>query len=177
MWKAVVQNDAAFDGQFFYAVNSTGIFCRPSCHSRVPSRGNVRYFATAQEARAAGFRPCKRCRSDLPAYHPDREAAEEIRQFIDGCWQYPDRLEAGWRTLGLSRHRAGELFRDAFGLTIGSYIEQRRFRFVIDRLAGTHQPVVDIACEAGFGSLSAFYRFFRKHAGQSPAVYRREHQR
>ncbi len=77
MWLAVSQNDASADGLFFYAVSSTGVFCRPSCKSRRPKRENVRYFKTAEQAMAAGFRPCKRCRSDLADYRPVRDIAEK----------------------------------------------------------------------------------------------------
>ena len=65
MWKAVSENDPSYDGILFYAVKSTGIYCRPSCKSKIPKRENVCFFDTAEKARAAGFRPCKRCRSDL----------------------------------------------------------------------------------------------------------------
>ncbi|MCL6516792.1 Ada metal-binding domain-containing protein [Alicyclobacillus sp.] len=60
-WRAIVNCDAAFDGQFFYGVTSTGVFCRPSCRSRTPRRENVRIFHSNREAQAAGFRPCKHC--------------------------------------------------------------------------------------------------------------------
>ena len=62
MWKAVTSCDAALDEQFFYAVKTTGIYCRPSCKSRAPLRENVLYFETGEDACHAGFRPCKRCR-------------------------------------------------------------------------------------------------------------------
>ena len=79
MWEAVQRSDASYDGLFFYAVKTTGIFCRPSCKSKPPKRENLCYFASGEEARAAGFRPCKRCRSDLLEYQPMREIAAEIR--------------------------------------------------------------------------------------------------
>lgn len=66
LWKAIVNGDLSYDGRFFYGVNTTGVFCRPSCNSRKPKREHVRIFSTIREAMAAGFRPCKRCRPDLP---------------------------------------------------------------------------------------------------------------
>lgn len=83
MWKAVADNDAAYDGIFFYAVKSTGIYCRPSCKSKRPKQENVCFFDTAAQAKAAGFRPCKRCRSDLPDYQPGREIAVKAKQLLD----------------------------------------------------------------------------------------------
>ncbi|MBN3813371.1 Ada metal-binding domain-containing protein, partial [Paraburkholderia sp. Ac-20347] len=61
-WAAVEARDASADGQFFYAVRTTGVFCRPSCASRLPRRENVEFFVDADAARAAGYRECKRCR-------------------------------------------------------------------------------------------------------------------
>ena len=65
-WAAVVARDPAADGRFFYSVRTTGVYCRPSCAARQPNPKNVQFHATAAEARAAGFRPCKRCRPDEP---------------------------------------------------------------------------------------------------------------
>ncbi len=59
-WKAIVENDKSYDGEFFYAVRTTGIFCRPSCKSRPPKRENIRLFKTAEQALAEHFRPCKK---------------------------------------------------------------------------------------------------------------------
>ncbi|MFT8872347.1 MAG: Ada metal-binding domain-containing protein [Sporolactobacillus sp.] len=75
-WKAVGRNDASYDGRFVYAVSSTGIFCRPSCASKLPLREHVRFFSSTAQAVKAGFRPCKRCRSDLPVYRPAAELAQ-----------------------------------------------------------------------------------------------------
>ena len=61
-WKVVIENDNSFDECFFYAVKSTGIFCRPSCRSKPPLQNNVEFFHTSEEAVKAGYRPCKRCR-------------------------------------------------------------------------------------------------------------------
>ena len=83
MWEAVQRSDASYDGLFFYAVKTTGIFCRPSCKSKPPKRENLCYFASGEEARAAGFRPCKCCRSDLLEYQPMREIAAEIKARLD----------------------------------------------------------------------------------------------
>lgn len=68
---SVLECDGAYDGRFFYAVRSTGVYCRPSCKSRPPKPENVEYFDSAAEAESAGYRPCKRCRPDVPDYDPD----------------------------------------------------------------------------------------------------------
>ncbi len=65
-WLAVQRRDPAFDGLFWYSVKSTGVYCKPSCGARTPLRKNVAFHASGAAAEAAGFRPCKRCRPDLP---------------------------------------------------------------------------------------------------------------
>src|SRR4051812_10340457 len=82
-WAAVVARDARFDGRLFYAVTTTGVFCRPSCGSRRPLRTNVRFFASSADAAKSGFRACKRCK---PAeHHLEGNLFEEIRRLIDAA--------------------------------------------------------------------------------------------
>ena len=78
-WDAVVHCDPTYDGQFFYGVKTTGIFCRPSCKSKTPLRENVEFFDEAAVASARGMRPCKRCRPDLLDYAPTRELLSKIK--------------------------------------------------------------------------------------------------
>src|SRR3979411_1691071 len=66
-WEAVERRDRAADGAFFYAVSTTGVYCRPSCAARLPRRENVSFHASPAAAEKAGFRPCRRCRPDQPA--------------------------------------------------------------------------------------------------------------
>src|SRR5258706_14793296 len=73
-WTAVVARDSRAAGKFFYAVRTTGIYCRPSCGSRRARPENVRFYATATDAARAGFRPCKRCKPDQPALDPQHAA-------------------------------------------------------------------------------------------------------
>ncbi len=85
--RAVEKSDATFDGRFVFGVTSTGIYCRPSCPSRVPKPENTRYFTSVRRAQAAGFRPCKRCHPDAATgENPGRAAAERARALIkDGA--------------------------------------------------------------------------------------------
>ncbi|WP_017185789.1 Ada metal-binding domain-containing protein [Alkalibacillus haloalkaliphilus] len=86
MWEATTTCNSAYDGVFFYAVKTTGIFCRPSCKSRVPNRENISFYSNAANARKAGYRPCKRCRPDLKSiitYDPLEIVIEETMQIIE----------------------------------------------------------------------------------------------
>ncbi|MDA3849511.1 Ada metal-binding domain-containing protein [Lactobacillus delbrueckii] len=85
MWQAVQTCDPAYDGEFFYAVQTTRIFCRPSCKSKCPRRNNVEYFKRSAEAEVAGYRP------DLPQYDPDRDLAEASKVVFDNY--FSDRQE------------------------------------------------------------------------------------
>ena len=82
-WRAVSVRDRAQDGDFVYAVSSTGVYCKPSCPSRRPLRDRVSFFATPAEAKAAGFRACKRCRPDTPAKDPAYVAVERACRHIE----------------------------------------------------------------------------------------------
>src|ERR1035438_10492728 len=95
-WRQVLSRDPA--ANFFYAVTTTGVFCRPSCTSKRPLRGNVRFFRSAEEARAAGFRPCKRCKPDTAQSNP----LDKIRTCIEANLDRPVRLEEMGRVAGMS---------------------------------------------------------------------------
>ncbi len=175
MWKAVSENDASCDGIFFYAVRSTGIYCRPSCKSKMPRRENVCFFDAAEQAKAAGFRPCKRCRSDLSDYRPIKEIAEKAKRLLDDSLHERCELDRELRCLGVSRRRMAEIFKGEYGLTLAEYAGNLRLAEVKRLLSDTNNGIIDIAYSVGFGGLSAFYRFFKNSTGLSPAAYRKEH--
>ncbi|MDX9871879.1 MAG: Ada metal-binding domain-containing protein [Clostridia bacterium] len=174
MWKAISENDASYDGMFFYAVKSTGIYCRPSCKSKRPKRENVCFFDTAEQARAAGFRPCKRCRSDLLEYRPMKEIAEKVKRLLDDSFCRSCELNQELRQLGVSQRRMVEIFKEAYGVTLFEYMNNLRLEEAKRLLADTADEIIDIAYSIGFGGLSSFYRFFKNSTGLSPAAYRRE---
>ena len=173
-WRAVLDNDPAFDGAFFYAVASTGVFCRPSCASRPPRRDRVRFFDRAEDALAAGFRPCKRCRPDLAVYAPEQETVRRARELIEAHYRDPAALSAALAGLGLSRRRLEALFLRVEGCTPAAYADQLRVERAKALLRRGDLPTAQVAFEAGFGSLSAFYRRFRAATGAAPGQYRRQ---
>lgn len=176
MWRAVYESDASYDGIFFYAVRSTGIYCRPSCKSKIPRRENICYFNTAEQAKEAGFRPCKRCRSDLFDYKPMKEIAEKVKQLLEDSYTKRNRANQELKELGLSKHRVGEIFKEEYGITLSEYTDRLRLEKAKERLSCTDDEIIDIAYSVGFGGISSFYRFFKKETGQSPAAYRKENQ-
>ena len=173
MWNAVCSSDKNYDELFFYAVKTTGIFCRPSCKSKIPKKENIRYFASAEEAGKAGFRPCKRCRSDLPAYEPMHEIALEVREKIQEA--VTAGTHASLEEVGLTPKRLTEIFRQEYGMTPKEYADSLRMKMAVQMLERTDQKVIDIALAAGFSNISAFNRFFKKEIGKTPSQYRNSH--
>ena len=96
LWNAVVTRDTSDTGEFFYAVKTTGVYCRPTCASRRPLRKNVEFFATTAEAREGGYRACKRCRPDEAAasrsVSPINAVVHELARQIEANPEQPFRL-------------------------------------------------------------------------------------
>src|ERR1700678_2550091 len=97
-WQAVKSRDSAFDGKFFFAARTTGIYCRPSCASRAAKRENVSFFETGAQAEKAGYRACKRCRPDKPgAPDPQMEAVRRACARTDTAEDAPVRAALAGR--------------------------------------------------------------------------------
>lgn len=171
MWNAVENSDENYDGLFFYGVKTTGIFCRPSCKSKIPKKENICYFQSAEQARKAGFRPCKRCRSDLLEYEPMKDIAIEIRQKLTNAVATNSQLSL--ENIGLTPRRLTEIFKQEYGVTIKEYSDLLRLSLVKAMLSNTDKKVIDIAYESGFSSISSFNRFFKKKTGITPTEYRK----
>lgn len=173
-WNAVAENDERYDGVFYYAVKTTGLFCRPSCRSKLPLRENVEYFDCVQDALAAGYKICKRCRPDLMEYRPEREIAQKMKEIIEQYFNLRVALQKQIRELGLSEHRITEIFKEEYGVTPFEYANRFRLEEAKERLLQTNEAVIDIAYSTGFESVTTFYRTFRKYTGTSPARFRKE---
>jgi AraC family transcriptional regulator of adaptative response / methylphosphotriester-DNA alkyltransferase methyltransferase len=174
-WEAVSRNDEHYDGLFFYGVKSTKIFCRPSCKSKLPLRKNVVFFDNMRQAEQAGHRPCKRCRPDLLKYQPIKETADKIKLLLDNCFSQQKLLSKKLGQLGVTYRRAIHIFKEYYGVTPKKYYDNLRLEESRKKLINTNDTIIDIAYDAGFQSLSAFYAFFHKNMNASPSKYRKEH--
>jgi len=171
-WAALCARDARYDGTFVYTVRTTGIYCRPSCWSRLPRVENVAFFHTAAEAEKAGFRPCKRCRPAEPspverhrraiaracALIREAEAALTVSQLADA--------------VGMSRYHFHRVFRELVGSTPGAYLRTHR----LQRFAGeldNGAPVAEAVYAAGFTSSSRAYAAASNGLGMTPGARRR----
>ena len=170
-WAAVQRRDSACDGRFYYSVSSTGVYCRPSCGARSALRENVRFHETAEDARAAGFRPCKRCRPDEPPLK--RKHAARIAQacrLIEQAAETPS-LDVLAQTVGLSRYHFHRLFKAITGLTPRAYADAQRARRMRDELQCS-PSVTDAIYGAGFNSSGRFYAASSQLLGMTPTQYR-----
>lgn len=173
MYESVINNDENYDGLFIYGVKSTGIFCRPSCKSRKPLRENVCFFSNANEAIKKGFRPCKRCRSDLLTYRPMEDIAEKMRKHLDELYDNQSVWNGNLHEMGLSQRRIVEIFKNVYGMTPKAYADMLKLEEAKRLLSETDHKVIDIAAAVGFGGLSTFNRIFKEQTGCSPIMYRR----
>ena len=171
MWEAVRDCDASYDGQFFYGVKTTGIYCRPSCKSKLPKRENVAFFKTKEEAEKAGFRPCKRCRPDLIQYDPAAELSERTKELVDR--HFSDRVKLGrdMKEMGVSRKHLTQVFEQQYDITPSEYLMQVRIA-AARKLLQDGSNILDAAGTAGYENLSEFYDHFRRQTGMTPARYR-----
>jgi AraC family transcriptional regulator of adaptative response/methylated-DNA-[protein]-cysteine methyltransferase len=173
LWHAVAARDRRADGTFVYAVDSTGVYCRPSCPSRRPRRSVVSFFAAAQDAERAGFRACRRCRpSDPPA--PDPRAERVRRACALLVRQGGARLTLGALAarVGGSPHHLQRTFTAILGISPREYADACRLGRFRDELRRAGR-VTDAVYEAGFGSSSRVYERAAASLGMTPGAYKR----
>ncbi|MDK9712062.1 bifunctional transcriptional activator/DNA repair enzyme AdaA [Acidaminobacter sp.] len=170
----VLNSDPAYDGQFFYAVKSTGIFCRPSCKSKNPKIENIDFFDTSDDAQRAGYRPCKRCRPDLLTYEPYKENVEAIYNAIMTHLLEQESLTAQMKALGAHQDPIKSAFKTRYGSLPSALITQKRLSLAADGLLTTTKPILQIALDSGFSSQSAFYDAFKRTYHTSPGKYRKQ---
>ncbi|WP_274433641.1 bifunctional transcriptional activator/DNA repair enzyme AdaA [Alicyclobacillus sp. ALC3] len=175
LWHAIVNCETTFDGEFFYGVITTGIFCRPSCHSRTPIPENVRIFSSVDEALTAGFRPCKRCR---PAEHrlaPHEELVQAAKQVIHQRYQEPLTLDILASELTISPYHLHRVFKRSTGITLADYVVHKRIEAAKEMICTNPQhTITDIALAVGFRSAAHFSTVFQRKTGHTPTEYREQ---
>jgi AraC family transcriptional regulator of adaptative response/methylated-DNA-[protein]-cysteine methyltransferase len=173
-WDAVAGRDASMDGVFFYAVMSTGVYCRPSCPSKRPRRENVVFFRAREAAESAGFRPCKRCKPEANNQRdPNAQLVEKVCRYIDTHPDEPVTLEALGRALGISPFYLQRTFKASTGITPRAYADSRRLNSFKSGLREGHS-VTRSLYDAGYGSSSRLYEHATAQLGMTPARYRKQ---
>lgn len=171
-WQAVLARDAASLPPFLYAVMTTGIYCRPDCPSRRPQERNVAFFDDADQARAAGYRACKRCKPD--GAPRDTVIAAKIRKAcrsIEEAEEEPT-LEALADLCGLSLFHFHRLFKAQTGVTPKAYARAHRMQKVRQNLSEEGSSVTSAMYDAGFNSSSRFYETATQALGMNPRAYK-----
>jgi AraC family transcriptional regulator of adaptative response/methylated-DNA-[protein]-cysteine methyltransferase len=170
-WQAVLTKDARFDGQFVFAVNSTGIYCRPSCPSRRPRRERVSFFQLPEFAEQAGFRACRRCNPrNAQGADPQVQMAQRVCRIIDENDGEPITLSALSSRIGVSSFHLQRTFKNVMRITPKAYAESRRVnRFKQGVRKG--EAIANAIYDAGFGSSSRLYESASSQLGMTPATY------
>lgn len=170
-WSAVVRRDQNADGLFYYAVQTTGVYCRPSCASRRARREHVRFYASCEEADRAGFRPCRRCRPHEPALAAQRAAAvARACRLIEADDDTPN-LDALAAAVGMSRYHFQRVFKAVTGVTPRAYAAAQRAQRVRHALCHT-DTVTEAIYGAGFHSNGRFYATSSEVLGMTPTDFR-----
>jgi AraC family transcriptional regulator of adaptative response/methylated-DNA-[protein]-cysteine methyltransferase len=165
MHQACLRRDASYDGIFFVAVRTTGIFCRPSCPARKPRPAHVDFFPTPKAAVLCGYRPCKRCRP----LETDGRAPAWVQQLLDRVEHAPAARigDADLRAMGIDPARARRYFRRCYGMTFQAYHRARRMGHALRQIRrGT--DLTQVALGHGYDSNSGFRDAFERTFGQPP---------
>jgi len=173
LWEAVERRDRSRDGEFYFGVLTTGVYCRPSCPGRRPLRQNVRFYRTPQEAERDGLRACKRCR---PLETEPTGSAAKIRELCRYIQTHPDEspdLADLAARAGLSRFHLQRSFKAAVGLTPKQYVDACRLRKLKQSLRES-RDVAGAVYDAGYGSSSRVYERADTRLGMTPNQYRKE---
>jgi AraC family transcriptional regulator, regulatory protein of adaptative response / methylated-DNA-[protein]-cysteine methyltransferase len=172
-WEAVSARDARFDGLFVYAVRSTGVYCKPSCPSRRPRRGQVAFFDSCGGAEAGGFRACKRCLPREPsASDPSVGMVLRVCGLIEEREGEAVSLEELGGAVGVSPHHLQRTFKKVTGITPRQYAAAQRLRQFKSKIKGG-RGVTEALYESGYGSSSRLYESASRRLGMTPASYRR----
>ena len=175
-FQAILSRDRRFDGRFFTAVLTTGIYCRPICPAPTPKFRNVTFYSTAAGAETAGFRPCKRCRPDAspgtPMWNGSSETVSRALQMIDVGFLDVNSVEELASEFGMSDRQLRRLFKNHLGASPNAIALTRRLDFARKLIDETGLPMTDVAFESGFESIRRFNDAVKKRFDRSPTQLR-----
>jgi len=167
-WAAFMRRDRSWDGRVIGAVKTTGIYCKPSCPARRPKRDNVEFFTTGDEARAAGYRACLRCKPDEVGR--DREAVAAAVKLIEQSEDVPNLAQLA-TAVGYAPHHFQRIFTRDLGVSPTEYARALRNRRAEAALKQNGR-VTDAVYEAGYAGPSGFYSDAKERLGMTPSAWR-----
>jgi len=175
---ARLARDAAYDGRFFTAVRTTGIYCRPVCPARQPLSKNVTYYPSAAAAEHAGYRPCLRCRPETapfcPAWNGTRTTVERALKMIDAGALDQGTVADMAEKLGVGSRHLSRLFKQYLGASPLQTAKTLRLQRAKRLLNDTDLPMTEIATRAGFRSVRRFNAAFLELHDRPPSTLRRK---
>jgi AraC family transcriptional regulator, regulatory protein of adaptative response / methylated-DNA-[protein]-cysteine methyltransferase len=171
-WSAVLARDAGRDGEFVFAVSSTGVYCRPSCPARRPRRENVQFFVRPAEAEHAGYRACLRCRPKSFSGNTESDGVKAICRFIEQHLDEPLTLDRLGKEFQQSPFHLQRRFKAVLGITPREYADSCRLR-LLKRNLQAGDSVTRAMYDAGYGSSSRLYERTASQLGMTPDKYRR----
>ena len=171
-WNAVLARDSSRDGEFVFAVSSTGVYCRPSCAARRPRRDNVRFFSGPQAAEQAGYRACLRCHPKALSGNSASDTVKAICRFIEQHLDEPLTLERLGKEFHQSPFHLQRRFRAVLGITPREYADSCRLKS-LKRNLQSGDSVTRAMYDAGYGSSSRLYERTASQLGMTPDKYRR----
>jgi len=171
-WRAVLARDSKHDGEFFFAVSTTGVYCRPSCAARRPRRENVQFFRTPQAAEQAGYRACLRCRPKALTGNAESDGVKAICRFIEQHLDEPLTLGRLAKEFHQSPFHLQRRFKAVLGITPREYADSCRLK-MLKRNLQAGDSVTRAMYDAGYGSSSRLYERTASQLGMTPDKYRR----
>jgi AraC family transcriptional regulator of adaptative response/methylated-DNA-[protein]-cysteine methyltransferase len=171
-WEALQARDPAADGQFVYAVRTTGVYCRPSSSARLPKRENVAFFDSAEAAEAAGYRASRRVRGDQTSAAAERAALVAQACRLIEASETPPNLDELAASAGMSSSHFHRVFKAETGVTPKAYASADRARRLREELSAPNASVTDAIYVAGFNSNSRFYEAADQLLGMRARDYR-----
>lgn len=172
LWEAVLARNAALDGEFVFAVSTTGVYCKPSCAARRPRRENVRFFRAPEAAERAGYRACLRCRPRSLSGNREADAVRAICRYIEQHLDEPLTLTHLGKEFRQSPSYLQRRFKAALGIAPREYADSCRLR-MLKRNLQAGDSVTRAMYEAGYGSSSRLYERTASQLGMTPDKYRR----
>ena len=171
--QARLSRDARFDGKFFTAVLSTGIFCRPICPARPPKPENVKYYLSAEQAQLAGFIPCKRC---FPEQAANKSLPIKLKRIISEFDYRTDTIASIADRFNLSTRQVQRLFQQYFGISPTEYFQQQRMLLARKLIQSSSLPFSDVCFASGFNSLRRFNEAIKDKYDCPPSGLRKNKQ-
>jgi len=167
-WAAFERRDRSWDGRVIGAVKTTGIYCKPSCPAKRPKREHVQFYSSAEEARAAGFRPCLRCKPDEVGR--DRDAVAKAVKLIEAA-EESSTLHQLASAVGYAPHHFQRLFKREIGLSPAEYARVVRTKRA-ERALKANGRITDAIYDAGYSAPSRFYADAKERMGMAPSAWR-----